>query len=536
MTLRRDARHGLRIARAEFRRSLRAYSRDWRRLVGLGVSVLFFGGYLLFSLPAAFVLGRTARSVEAIPFLGPAGTLLPLGLVGIATFRTLERIGSAEGEALLLTTVHPRAVVIGLIGAELGRLAAWFGVPIAALVIAFAVGLGTPVVLLTAALVAIPLLAWSAVWGYAVGLALLRVFRWLPTFRRVLKVLGVAALIAVVLGSQAVGQLLAEGSISVGGVLAAITVGPLTEYVALAALGTPLQRPPTLAAVAVFVGLVAAVPIGLAVATRQASALWFGDVPADGVTSQATGREGGLSVPRPFAAAKSGRIAWRHLVRAVRKPQEFSHLVMVVFFLGPIGTTAVQGSSGALGPLAAGVGVGLGAYLAGGTFGLNPLGDDRPQFPLLLLSGTDATTLVRGRLAAGVALGLPFALGLPAVGVALGLRPVRAVAFGALGAGSVLAAAAFALGLGAAYPIYEEREFWGTETVVPSTLVMLVYLAVVGIGTAIALIGTWFLLTGGLVPTPVFGVVAGIYLLFTAGVSYGSYRYAIRRYRNYHLE
>jgi len=536
MTLRRDARHGLRIARAEFVRSLRGYSRDWRRLVGLGVSLLFFGGYLLLALPAVFALGLTARSLAAIPFLEPAGTLLPIALLALAALRTLERIGRAEGEDFLLTAVHPRAVVIGLVGAEIGRLTAWFGVPIAALVAAFAAGLGTPVVLLTAALVALPLVAWCAVWGYAIGLGLLRIFRRLPSLRRALKGLGLASVIAVILGSQIAGRRLAEGSVSASRLLSALAVRPLGEYVALASLGTPLHRPPTLAAVGVLAGLLALTPVGLAVATRQASALWFTDAPTGAGRSREATETAELTVPRPFAAAKSGRIAWRHLVRAVRSPQELSHLVMVVFFLGPIGTTIVQSSGDAIGPLLAGTGVGLGTYLAGATFGLNPLGDDRPHLPLLLLSGTEARTLLRGRLLAGVAFGLPVAVAVPIASIALGTQPARALAFGLVGVGTVPAAAALALGLGAAYPIYEEREFWGSETVVPSTLVMLVYLGIVVPGTAIALVGTWFLAVGGLGVTALLVVVAGVYLLLTAGGSYGSYRYAIRRYRRYDVE
>lgn len=98
-----------------------------------------------------------------------------------------------------------------------------------------------------------------------------------------------------------------------------------------------------------------------------------------------------------------------------------------------------------------------------------------------------------------------------------------------------LAAAMFAVGIGSAYPIYEEREFWGTETVVPSTLVMMVYLFVVGGGTVLGLFVTWFAVTGNVVLTPVFGVLFGTYLLLTVGVSYGSYRYALRRHRRYML-
>ena len=209
---------------------------------------------------------------------------------------------------------------------------------------------------------------------------------------------------------------------------------------------------------------------------------------------------------------------------------------MILFFIGPLGTTVVQSSGDALGPLVAGTGVGLGTYLAGATFGLNPLGDDRPQLPLLLLTETDPRTIIRGRLLAGLAIGIPVAVLIPLASVIIGTAPLSGLVFAAVGVGMCLAAALFAVGLGSSYPIYEEREVWGTETVVPSTLVMTVYLFVVGGGTILGLIATWYALTGHLVVTPVFGVGFGVYLLLTVGISYGLYRYAIRRYRRYTVD
>nr|WP_276276255.1 hypothetical protein [Halomicroarcula sp. SYNS111] len=206
MNFRGDVRHGLRIGRAEFVRSLRGYLGDTRRLIGLVFVVLFFGGSLLFALPAAYVFGRTARSVTAIPFFGPAATAVPVMVLLLATLRTLERIGRIESEELVLTTVHPRAVVVGLITAEVGRLLLWFGIPVGAFVTAFALGLGTPVLLVTSGVVALPIIVSSAVWGYAIGIGVLRVLRRLPGVRRVLRGLGILLLLGFVVVSQFVGR------------------------------------------------------------------------------------------------------------------------------------------------------------------------------------------------------------------------------------------------------------------------------------------------------------------------------------------
>lgn len=536
MSARRDLRHGLRIGRAEFVRSGRRYVQEKRRLLGLGVALLFFGGNLLLALPTAYALGRTAGSLAAVPYFEPAATVVPVGLLGIAVLRTLERIGSSDGEALLLTTVHPRAAVLGLVISEVGRLVAWFGLPIGAMLAAFALGLGAPSLPLVVALVAVPVVCWAAVWGYAAGLALLRVLRWLPGVRRALTVGGVVAMLGLVVGSQFVGQYVVETDRSLQALAGTLTVGPIVDYVALAFVGTRLGGPPSPGALAILILLVATTPVGVAVATRQASRLWFTDEPVREDASGVDSAIGDVDAPAPFAWAKAGRVAWGLVVRGVRNPAEFAYLVMALFFVGPLATSLARSSGDALGALVAATGVGLGTYLSGATFGLNPLGDDRPQVPLLLLTPTAPRAFVRGRVLAGLTVGLPVALVVAVAAVPLGGVAVHAAAFAAVGVGTSVAAALFAVGLGAAYPIYEEREFWGTETVVPSTLVMMGYVFVVGGGTVIALVLTWAGLAGALPATLAVGVGVAVYLLVTAGVSYGSYRYAVRRYRRYTLD
>lgn len=533
MMLHRDIQHGTRIARAELVRSIRGYTRDTRRIIGLILLVLFFGGNLLFSLPTAYVLGRTARSVTAIPYFGVVAAVLPVLLLLLSVSRTVERISGVDGEELVLTTVHPRAVVLGLIGAEVGRLALWFGLPFAAFVTAFTLGLGSPTLLVTAGLVALPLVCWAAVWGYACGVGLLRALRRLPNVRRVLKVGSILVMIGFVVASSFVGQYVAEYEVSIQAVLSAVTFAPLTEYLALAFVGTSLAQATSMYAVGILVVLVGLTPVGLAVATRQASALWFTDAPQHETTSRASTSSGGLTPPRPFEWTKAGHVAWGFLVRTARHPQDLSHLMMLVFMLGPVGTTVVGASGDGLGPLLAGTGVGLGTYLAGAAFGLNPLGDDRPQLPLLLLTETPPRTTLHGRILAGLTLGVPIAVIVPFATMALGTGPLRATGFAVAGLGMCLTAGLFAVGIGAAYPIYEEREFWGTESVVPSTLVMMTYFFIVGGGTLIGLLVVWFAVTGSLELTAILTVGVGVYLLLTVGVSYGSYRYAIRRYRRY---
>ncbi|ELZ43447.1 hypothetical protein C464_17012 [Halorubrum coriense DSM 10284] len=535
MSLRQDVRYGLRIGRAEFIRSLRRYLGNPRRVFGLLITALVFGGALLFALPAAYVLGQTARSVTAIPFFAPAVTLATLGLFSTSVFRTLERLGHIDASEFVLLAVHPRAVVIGLITAEMGRLSLWFGIPVGAVVITFAFGLGAPLLVASGGVVALPLICCVAVWGHAAGIAVLRLLRQAPRLRRLLKPVGIFAMVGLVVASQLAGQLLVESDISARPLFSTFAFDPLVEYVGLTFVGTPVSQPISLAAVGVLAALIALIPIGLAVSTKQVSTLWFTDPVDENTSTQVRRSSGGFSVPRPFAWTKAGRIAWGILVRARRDPAELSHLLIVVFFIAPFGTLLVEFSADAIGPLIAGAGVVLAPYLSGATFGLNPLGDERPQLPLLLLIEAPAATLVRGRLLAGIAIGAPVALVGSLVSIGFGMTVPQASVTAAVGATMCLTAAMFAVGIGSAYPIYEERKFWGTETVVPSTLVMMVFLFVVGGGTVLGLFVTWFALTGNIVLTPVFNVFFGTYLLLTVGVSYGSYRYALRRHRRYTL-
>jgi hypothetical protein len=536
MSLRRDLRHGRRIGRAEFVRSVRGYTRDARRLLGLAVAALFFGGQLLVALPAAYAFGHGVRTAAAVPYLGPAAVLLPAGLLTLATLRTMERLGGADAEALLLTTVHPRAVVVGLLLAELGRLSLWLGVPVLALAVAFAAGLGAPLLPLTAVVVLLPPFACVAVCGYALGITGLRILRRLPTLRRLLKGGGVAALVALVVLSQVVAHAVVDGNLSVAALLDTLSVPALTDYLVLALVGTPLDAEASSGAVAVLAGWLALTPVGLAAAVRSARALWFGDPGGrSGSRERVTAAAAGFAPPRPFAWSHAGRIAWGHLLRAARHPQDLSHLLVLVFVAGPtLGPLLGGHDGGGLAPLVAGTGTAVGVYLAGATFGLNPLGDDRPRLPLVLLVETTPRTVLRGRATAGLAVGLPVAVFVPIGTVALGTPPGVAVAFVALGTALAAVATGFALGLGCAYPIYEERELWGAETVAPSMVVLFGYSLVTLGGTVTWLVVVRTGLAGGAPSVPFVGALL-VFALLTVVPSMLSYRYALCRYREYTL-
>lgn len=532
MSVERDVRHGVRIGRAGFVRSYRQLVGNRRRLIGIIVMVLAFGVNFLFVLPIVYSLGQTTQSVALIPFFGVATTALPVVLVGLGALRTGQRIGNVEAEELLLMSVHPRAAVLGLLTDEIARQALWIGLPLGAVVTAFGVGLGSPALVVTTGVVLVPLLCCTTVWGYALGIGLLRLFRWLPGLRRLVKVGAILGMLPLVVGSQYVGMALAEGSLSVTG----LTFDPLSEYVAIAFVGTRLAQPLTIGGAAVLGSLVVLVPIGFALATKQATVYWFTDSENATSTPAKEGASGGFSAPPPFAWSSAGRMAWGHLLRTARRPQEIAH---VLNFLAPLAILPVmflQFAGDQLGTLLAGFGVILGTYLAGTAFVLNPLGDDHDQLPLLFLTHASPRTLVRSRVVASVAVGVPATVLLALVGFGLGAPLGSVLAFVAVGAVFCLCSALFSVGIGAAQPVYEPQEYWGTETLVPSTVAVIVWLFVGGGGTAIGTVAVWLLVSGTVSFGPLIGGGLFVYGLATIGVPYLSYRYAVRRVCEHTLE
>jgi hypothetical protein len=424
-------------------------------------------------------------------------------------------------------------VIVGLIAAEIARLLLWFGVPLLALVSAFAAGLGTPTFVLSTSLVLVPIVSCMAVWGYAFGIGILRLLRHVPRLRRVLKGLTLAAFLGFMVASQLVTDVSAS-PLSLRALRSGITVEPMEAYVSLAFVGTSLSQAIELQGLIALLAFLGLTPLGLLFAVRQARVLWFTDGPTRS-SPGAAGTATSFSPPWPLAARKATRIAWGFLLRAVRNPQELSHLLMIVFLIGPLGSAAQQASSG-IAPIVGGSGVVIGVYLSGATFGLNPLGDERPQLPLLLLTETPPQTFLLGRLLAGLAVGLPIATLVPILAFSASAYPWLGPFFALLGVGFCLAAGLLALGLGCAYPIYEERKLWGAETVAPSMLVLAGFSTVATTGTGIGLAIVWATLTGELRITMLYVAGTISYLLATIGVPLASFRYAARRYGSYTLD
>lgn len=525
MSIQRDIRHGIRIARAELVRDLRVYTGDTRRAIGFGVMLVAYGVALVTTIVGAHVLGWAWSFSAVDPYVGPVATVLPV-ILFVGMIRRAGRLRTIEAEALMLMTVHPRAIVIGLVGSDITQLVLWFGVPLGIVVTVLGIGEGVLWLPLTFGLVVLPLLCWVGVWGYACGIGLSRLARRLSGPDRLGRIVWLIVLIGIVGGSQIV-IIGTDGVFSIDPF--ALTLGPLRAYGALAFAGTPLAEPLPVGGLVVLSTLVVLVPVGLALATRHATALWFTE--ATNRSRVPRGATDGFTVPRPFNGALAGRMAWGHLLRGKRRSSELVRILIVPVVLLVLSLPAIYTAGEQRGILLAGIGVVIGAVLSGFSFGLNPLGDDRPWFPLLLLTEATPHTLVQSRVIAGLAVGLPIAVFVPFASVAVGTTPLTGLVFAGVGIVSCVEGALIAVGIGSAFPNYDRRPYWGDETAFSSSTARQVYLLLVAGNTVGCLVAVWILLSTQSLTPSLIGLGGSIYLLVMAGVLYGTYRYAVRRCR-----
>ncbi len=525
---RTDLRRASVAAAAELRASWRRLTASWRRVAGLCVSVLMFGVAFPVSLfGPATGLGRALAAGD--PPLGSlgvlTGTVAVAGLyIGGASAINQNRIGDIG--ALVRTSMPPRAVALGRLGSELVQTAVLFVPPLVAGLVLVGYGAGDPLVplLLGVALGAMLLAATLA--GRAGG-ATLRYVGVLSRLGAWAKLLVFAVVMVLVFaGTQVlIRSVLPDGGSFLGGlgVVPLLPGRPLQAYAAtaLAPVGTPFRPLGAVAAVAVL----AAVPVGLATIARVETALLLRDTDADSDESATR------VVPEPLARWRAGRLGWRHLLGTVRDPKTLAHIFPV--FIGLLsGTFFLFTEPDVFLTVGPPLLVGAGAVLAGATYCLNPLGDDRDQLPLVLTSVESTAPLLRGRVVAGSVLGL----GLAAVALAvapLGPEPISAIAVAASALVTVPAAAGTALGIGAFSPQFERREYMNVERAHPSQLVLMGFMFGGGLFFGGGTVGLWLALTAALDGdfTPVLAAAVWLVgLAIYAVVGLLGYGYAVSRF------
>jgi ABC-2 type transport system permease protein len=533
-----DVRHGITIANVEVRRTLRAILSNRRQLIAFGVMLVAF-------LPAGFVF-LTGSYSAGVRFSD--GTDLPVvtlaraqvvAWLGTATvlfgLRMIERAGDIDHADLLLTTVSPRAVVTGLAMAEYLRILAVFGTPVALLLSAFALGAGTPLLVPVGVLGFLPLLAVGLLSGFLVGYAGRLVVRRFGGLTISMTAVNIGIVAAVIVGLNVVVPRTMELSELVRTMqpLGALPVGP---YADLLLVASPVAVTPGAEAVLAVGIVLTSIPLLLVGTWQLAPRVWYGDPRGSEQTAdeETEPRLDGSTVPSLFARGRTTRLVWWLWLRGARAPAQFIHLTYFLFMALPLVQTALVNPRGPLLPIFVGI---VGAFLAGGTFGLNPLGVEGSMLPTIMTTPTPGRLLVRARMLAGILVWGPLTgLLVVALGVYGTLSPRDLLLLLAFTGVLMAFSSVLALALGAFSPRFETvRAFGGVEAPTPTTISLLGHSFLTGI---VAVLGLAFVFGPDLYDRPplvgrteLLAQVAGllfwaISLLFIGGICY---RYAIRR-------
>ncbi|WP_439027556.1 lysostaphin resistance A-like protein [Haloarchaeobius sp. DT45] len=530
-----------RIATAEVRRQGRRYigSRHHEALFVLALVLL--APVLVVFVQAAVAVGRSLAAgdpttVSAARYYLPGVVIFVVVLGAIQAGR---RVLSLDAREMMLTAVPVRTLVRGLLLADLFEWAVVFLTPATVLVLAVAVGAGSPVLAVVGTLAVVTLFVAAILFGYALGLLVRLGLRQVPLPLSVRSVLG--ALGGVTAAVVAGGLVAFAGSIAVHGPAPTATAGtaesgggiapislpvaslpagdPLSRlswYADLLFVGTPAVETLTTATVVAAVAVVLTIPGSLTVISVFSPGFWYGDAPLSGDGGTRTGSQSVAS------SSPTRRVATRLWWRAVRAPHRHGFVFYYLFALGTLLVPAVVYPAMAVTLVGASF-VLLGVWLAGALFCLNPLGEEEEMLAQLLLATMPAAVLLRARMLLGVLVGVPLVL----VGttlLALGpLSGVEALTLGVYWVALTLASASFALGVGSLTPRYTPvRLFARVESVAPSVTAIVYHLVVttvlVAAGPALVLADFDLILVDGF--------LLGLLVLVTDG----SYRYALESF------
>jgi len=531
------ARDAWTVLRTEIRVRVRTVITDRRTLLGTASSLLLFGVLFPWFFRENVVSFGERAATGAVP-LGPLGaafaTLAVVGVtVGASTGFGQETTGTVG--PLVRTSVAPTAVSLARLASEVARGLTIFVLPAFAVLTFLGTGYGGPALPALLAAGALPVILAALLVGRLVGDAVRYLNLAVGVSLWVKAAVTVVVTLVFFVGTQA---LLFAGSADAGegseSPLAAASLPPFLPGEPLQSYAGVVTSPgggsPRAIGWAVGIVAVAAVPVALAAALRAETHLLFRETSAGDAGDAVAGTSG---VPPPFTVGPGARVAWRYLLRTRRDPRILSHLMIVLFMgIGSLGNVVRDpGSIVHIGPPIAVIG---GAVLAGATYCMNPLGDDVDQLPLLLTSAGSTSVLLHGRALAGVAVGLPLALGVGVPLAAVSESLLFAAWLAVLAVALVFGGAGVALGLGAVVPKFETREYMSVERPHPSNYVLFGYLL-----GATLVGGIGFLLVDRAAsgaPGALVGVGWAVYLAVVGGAGLGGYVYAHRRFDDLSLD
>lgn len=477
----------LRIARVEYRRSLRAVGSNPVQLLGMGFFVLLF-----VALPTAggvYAVHRFGHRIAELSFLltiARGGTAVGwLGITVVLAARAVGKTARIDRETGMLTTVPPRDVVGGLLLAELARVLSIVTIPLVALSATWSVVLGTPVPFVAILLTVLAFLVSALLVGHLFGVLFKTVFARSELLTRY-KTAVFALLFVVYMGavmSNALGRLMIRLATLLQDV-------PLAWFGDVLLLGVPGVEP-SLARVAGAVALVAVgVPALLLADVRAATRLWYADAVKPDVKDRSS--ESSSSTATRLNSVSDGLLAavasrptrsvtanvWR---RTKRAPIRLIYVVYPLLLL----TGSIQGvvSTGDV-PVEFPVVMALYGTWAIGATALNPFGDEGTMLPLTLTSTIRGDQFVRGYALAATLVGLPLVVAATTVTGALSpLELTETLALTAISVGLGVVGTVVAIGVGTLFPRFGEvRVTRSRRVVVPSKTAFAVYSFVVVLG------------------------------------------------------
>jgi hypothetical protein len=505
--------------------------RRLRRQPGEGIATLVvivvigFAGPLLGRETAAS-FGRQLAS-GTVP-TGTGGALLAGWMVVGAFLGLASGTGHTDGGdagALVRTSVPPRVVSFArmLVWAVGGVVA---GGPAGAILLSgVAAGAGTVLVVPLVLLATIPVLTVGVILGRILGFVVSRGRRWLDLSLWTEAVVSLLVLTGVYLAPRIVAEWWLAGSNGSGSAsFPALLPGrPLQAF--FGTVFAPFGGAITPVGLLTGLGFLLTIPVGILAVVRVERSRPGRDVGGEDdagpvVTSSRT-------VPRPFSGTPSTRMAWRYLLRTRRDPRMLHHVVSILGVGATMVIPFVDDPGDAVGLLPA-VAIVAGGTLGGASYCLNPLGGERDQLPLVLTSSPSPSVLLRGRLVAGISVGLVIAVGIGFPASVVRYSIPSALLLSIFAVFLTVVSAGTALGMGAVAPSFERQTVMGAERSHPNHGVVLVFLfggILVGyVGLAIL---EW---TIGGPPADTAAIAWALYVAIVGGVGLGGYVYAARQF------
>lgn len=472
------------IARTELRRSSRAFRTNRYQLIATAAFGLFFllpmlvfGSIAAREFGETLAAGGTIGGFDPVPLIRAAVAVYWAVFVFFVASRAVGKTATVDEPEAVLTAVSVPTALAGTLLAEVVLVGMWLVPPVVVIVGAFALGAGSPFVVLAAALALALMVASAIPIGYLVGLGIRHLLTVNETLARYKTAIGATAFV-LYFGALAFAESLFA---DLFGWIGRLPVGWLADLALLGAPGVAPSVPRAGAAV----GLSALAGGGALVgAVRLADRHWFADPARDSRPAARTGTSSSTSPigrvvrigSRPTRA--TARVVWLRVRRApIRLLYAAYPLFGLLIFANDLSTVL---------PYLPAILTLYVIWAAGAAFTLNPLGDQAGALAATLTTPVSGEQFVRGHLLAAMIVFAPLGLLLSVgSGYLVGLPVERIALLAAASILGVLAAASLASGVGTLFPRFGAVRLSGShEAVMPSKSAFATYSLLIGLTVA----------------------------------------------------